>query len=690
MRCCHADKSGSAHPQTIVLTGCFVSPCATRYSFQIVDFPCGWSSFVTQQTYHLDIGLQSSGPQDPIARGYTYQQMTQIWAAANATKSNVLLHWWTPEALYQQYIGTDMEMHRVSLPPPTQECVNHQAKPVDRCNGNLSVQIGDSRGACDEQFQALLKVIGTSLFQQSNPPDQPSALHSPAYRAVKNFLINDLQYGELFTTWLNRSSDPTYRDEKYSFNTRHAVCTWVVENYDYLGAFVPRSYPRMVVDSRDEEWDPLVVAAMTAACVATFLTLVFGWVTFLYRKKIRNVSIEFLTLLLVGLLLVSVGAFMTAVQPPTNAICVSIIWLINYGYTLELVPLVVRMAAISRLYLAAQNLRRITVQKSSLFGAVLVIAIIVGLSLTAWTALDPPRKKSEAQLTDDEFTASTNGENENGRGEQSYTIIEQTYYCGQDADFWNLLEASWQALLLLCASILAFQTRKVRSDVVEVRTLATLIYSLFVFAVIRTITHVLELNKADLAAARSLISSCDVIATLVIYFLPKFMAGAPRPSFHHNLINYPFLTRGTPSKTEPEYDHEAVVAPDQQPPGSEHCSPSEDQRDDSSSLEGVIQSRFGGSLQTPVLTQQLPLSTASSAEGMEPTTAYPTGDAGEASLPTTAGSSHPQPDFLGANTINSTPSDEPHSALAIKEHPSAEFVKDHPSSAELTSSTTDT
>lgn len=48
----------------------------------ITDYPCTWTSFVTQQTYHLDIALESNGP-SPNG-GYTYSQIYQIWAAANA------------------------------------------------------------------------------------------------------------------------------------------------------------------------------------------------------------------------------------------------------------------------------------------------------------------------------------------------------------------------------------------------------------------------------------------------------------------------------------------------------------------------------------------------------------------------------------------------------------------------------
>ena len=67
----------------------------------IANYPCSWVSFVTQQTYQLDIALESNGKQPD--GGYTSSQLKQIWNAANATKSDVVMMWWSPEALYESY-----------------------------------------------------------------------------------------------------------------------------------------------------------------------------------------------------------------------------------------------------------------------------------------------------------------------------------------------------------------------------------------------------------------------------------------------------------------------------------------------------------------------------------------------------------------------------------------------------------
>lgn len=68
----------------------------------IADFPCGWSSFVEQQTWHLGIALRSSG-HEPGCRGYKYEELLGIFAAANATKSDVIFQWVRINQIYLNF-----------------------------------------------------------------------------------------------------------------------------------------------------------------------------------------------------------------------------------------------------------------------------------------------------------------------------------------------------------------------------------------------------------------------------------------------------------------------------------------------------------------------------------------------------------------------------------------------------------
>ncbi|KAL7570988.1 hypothetical protein ACA910_002611 [Epithemia clementina (nom. ined.)] len=484
------------------LNNCTSNPACTGH---IADYPCGWASYVTQQAHYLDIPVESNGNEP--SGGYSYSEMVQIWNAANETDSDVLMLWWKPESLYHEYLGTDSEFQSVALPPPTQDCVDHRIDFVERCGDDPKLKIGDPRGACGEGPQSLLKVISTALFDISVRSDLPEALQSPAYETIKNYRLSELQIGKIFEYWFQRNLD------KYGLDPRDATCQWVVENLDFLRPMIPRSHPRIVVDSDDVYKEPVFYAAIVFACLAIFATFCAGIVVVVLRNApaIRYAQIEFLFLLLIGLLLVSIGSLLTALTPSDQS-CVAIIWLVNFGYTLELVPLIIKVAAINQMMVASQQMRRVKLSMASLFGAVAFFCLIVCICLTVWTVMDPPRKDEDLELTDQ-------------KSEDNETIITRVFYCSSDNEAWNFLGVSWQALLLLFASIMAFQTRKVREDINETKTLAVMIYSQTVLVILRAITYVLaeSLGRADVSAARSLIFSIDALTTLIIYFAPKFI-----------------------------------------------------------------------------------------------------------------------------------------------------------------------
>jgi hypothetical protein len=89
----------------------------------LADYPCGWTASALQQSYHLNIPLRSSGPEGTLARGYPYESLVEIWKAANYTQSDVVMYWWTPDALVDMFAGTDAEFTKITLPAPTQQCI---------------------------------------------------------------------------------------------------------------------------------------------------------------------------------------------------------------------------------------------------------------------------------------------------------------------------------------------------------------------------------------------------------------------------------------------------------------------------------------------------------------------------------------------------------------------------------------
>jgi hypothetical protein len=490
---------------------CIAHP--TTCTGHIADFPCNWDSFVGPQLHYLNISLTSTGPELP-AGGYPHARLVEMWRAANATQSNLMMHYWTPEALVQEFAGTDAEFVRVSMPPPSQQCQDARRPETDQCNADVQLRLGSPLGICEESAKNLYKLIVGNLYDVTHAPHIPEPIHNPAYDALRLFQISELQLGQIFDY---HRTEPTPRD---------AVCRWMVENIETLQTFVPRTYPRLLRNSNTnrDTVDPFVYTAMILGSIAILFVLVTWYLVHKNRtmRAIRLAQIEFLHLLLTGLLLVAIGSILVAL-PPTNATCIMMIWCINFGYTLELVPLIVKVAAVNKLLGAARQFRRVVVSRKSLFTTMLAISTGVFLFLLIWTIIDPPSKNEEYALTSDVT-------------QDGYTMVDVSYYCSSQSQAWDYVAVGWNTLLLLCATVLAFQTRTLQKDFNESQTLAFLIYSHFVFVVLRLITVLLQTpgnsantSDAKLSRLRSFIFSIDTVATIVIYFVPKFSTSANKP-----------------------------------------------------------------------------------------------------------------------------------------------------------------
>jgi hypothetical protein len=134
--------------------------------------------------------------------------------------------------------------------------------------------------------------------------------------------------------------------------------------------------------------------------------------------------------------------------------------------------------------------------------------------LAIWTGLDPPQRTAEYQMTDT-ITESQD------------LIVGVSYFCsGGESDAWHFAAVGARVLLLICASVLAFQTRNAISTFNESRTLAFLIYSHFVFVLLRAGLVVFQNNFSGIMSdyLRTLLISLDQIAACVIYFLPKLIS----------------------------------------------------------------------------------------------------------------------------------------------------------------------
>ena len=110
--------------------------------------------------------------------------------------------------------------------------------------------------------------------------------------------------------------------------------------------------------------------------------------------------------------------------------------------------------------------------------------------------------------------------------ENDETIVWVQEYCASDTDAWRYLASVWHSLLLIAASVLAFTTRKIKTDFNENQSLTLMIYSHAIFVLLRILTFSLEFGEGgetDAVLYRSMIFSCDTLSTIIIYFLSKFL-----------------------------------------------------------------------------------------------------------------------------------------------------------------------
>ena len=392
------------------------------------------------------------------------------------------------------------------MPLPTLDCIQNTVTSVERCDEDPDVRRGSAEGACGEPPYPLQKVYSSVLFDITRGGTR-EAEANPAYDLFKSFSLTSLQLGDLYDRWLARGSRVSF-----GFDLRYATCEWMLDNWDLMESFIPRGFPRTTKRLSHAKNDPLFVASIVLASVAGTAILFTSIGTYLRRDRaaIKNAQLGFLCILLLGLSLLEAGSIIS-ILPPSNVTCSLTPWLVNLGYTMELIPLIVKVAAIQKLMHAARQMRRVNLNMRDLYVMVVGVCGVLIVYLGLWTILDAPSKAYYSTLTDD---VTKEGE----------ILIQMTPFCESESDVWRYLSAVWHSLLLIAATLLAFQTRKLKTDFGETETLGILVYSHFVFVALRVLTYTVnEQDEADARLFRSLIYSCNILSSVGIYFVPKFL-----------------------------------------------------------------------------------------------------------------------------------------------------------------------
>ena len=466
----------------------------------VVDYACDWSSYVEPNFYHLNIALLGDVHEEG-ARGYQAWQIAEIMAAANATKSNVVVMWSFPDLQYQKYVGTDTELFPVILPAVTQKCIENRRPWDDQCSSDMAARVGNADGICDAPPLSLRKIISTSIINELDDPNISPAEKSPAVPAIERYSMTSEFYGSFFDLVNEKDAVSLMRD---------ATCQWLVNNFDIAETWIPPSYPRVILEGTESS--PLFISAVVLALMSIILTLAATTIVQATQKRrvMRLAQVEFLQLLLAGLLMISTGALVAAI-PPSNGSCIAVIWFVNVGYTLELAPLLVKVAAINQLTSASERMQKIKIERGKLFQTAFAVAGFIIVYLSVWTAIDAPQKEGELSLS-----TSMTAQNE--------TIVYQTYYCSSASLAWQYVALGWTCFLLFSSTVLAFQMRNVRQEFNESMTLAMMTYSHFVFAILRLVVFLLNgVDQSHQDFYLSILLSLDSMAALFMYFLPKFL-----------------------------------------------------------------------------------------------------------------------------------------------------------------------
>ena len=179
---------------------------------------------------------------------------------------------------------------------------------------------------------------------------------------------------------------------------------------------------------------------------------------------------------------------------------------------LQLVPLYVRITAISELATSGKQMERVRLNLTTLFIKVTVVAGVLAAFLLAWTIVDSPKKTFEYEMTTD-------------KSPKDETIVRAYPFCGQEQGYWIYVVFGWRALILFPSCMMAVLSCRVKEDLNDTRALSSALYTHVVCLVLQIISFLVLYQSAesDLMGYSSIILSGDTISSLALYILPKFL-----------------------------------------------------------------------------------------------------------------------------------------------------------------------
>ena len=465
---------------------------------------------VEAQLYWNNItSLTSQGPLLPN-RGYDLEHIQQIYLAANATRSHVMIWWYSPDSLVELFRGTDYEMVRVGFPEVTRACGEVPLDAEALCSPHLPDRLGSEQGgACGTPPVPLRQAIAFSVQEQYQEADTENGVEhqqarSPAWDVLRKIQVTGLDMQDILSKWGSSVSDQQI-DGYESYQIRAAVCDWVSDNIEDLEQAVAWYVPHTVKPVSDFD-QPYLVAAQVIAALAALLVLSAIIAAVYWRRRLALVHAQrhFVFQILLGLWLLTLAANLIA-KEPSDMRCLLSQWLTTLGFAFAIVPVVVKVTTICYIAITLRKDRDqyITISPVKMFLVEIAIVLLAIMYLMVWTAQDPPSRVETETLKDGSF--------------------ETTISCSSGSDGWIIASGSCQAVLLSVSTVLSILLWRVIKDFKETNALFWMIVGQDMLLVARGVAFFATGNKAEYSVALSYLLSVGSCFILGTYFVPMIL-----------------------------------------------------------------------------------------------------------------------------------------------------------------------
>jgi hypothetical protein len=183
---------------------------------------------------------------------------------------------------------------------------------------------------------------------------------------------------------------------------------------------------------------------------------------------------------------------------------------LRIGYTLEIVPILIKVSAINKLGREARRFRRAEIDPNRSRKFLSIVLFLLVTYLIVWTTVDMPKRENNLSLEKDD----------------NVTTVCVYTGCASSSPIWKIMVLVWETLLLLSSTVLAYQSRDIIQQLNESHWLAFLVYAHTVFLLMRLVINVLlfsnMIQSSMSTKAIAVILSLDTIIAIVVYFCPKF------------------------------------------------------------------------------------------------------------------------------------------------------------------------